>query len=59
MMNIKIFYNNCKWNINFKNCDLLSYTPITNTILYSNYILVNLFFSLKGKENRNNKDEKT
>ena len=30
----QIFYNNYKWNITFKNCESLYYTPVTYIVLY-------------------------
>ena len=28
-----IFYNNCKWNVTFKNCESLYYVPETHITL--------------------------
>ena len=38
--NIALFYNNYKWSIIFKNCELLYCTPIIDIILYINCISV-------------------
>ena len=42
----QIFYNNYKWNITFKNCESLYYTPVTYIVLY-------IKFTSIGKKKKN------
>ena len=44
MGKVQILYNNYKWNINFKNCDLLHCTLVTYNIVHQ------IHFNFKKKK---------